>query len=108
MANKIIIGLAALLAIVMGFAPDIDSGGMLSLGLVVLGLVYAGLAVDAEDAGGYLILTLAVGAAAGADALSHIPTLGGYLDAIIDNVSTVLTAGVATVIAVWIVNRVKG
>ncbi len=108
MANRIIIGLAALLAIVMAFAPDVDSGGMLSLGLVVLGLVYAAMAVDAEDAGAYLILTLAVGAAAGADALSHIPAIGGQLDAIVDNLSTVLTAGVAAVVAVWVVNRVKG
>lgn len=107
MANRIIIGLAALLAIVLTFAPDIDSSGMVGAALAVLGVVYAALAVDPEDAGGYLILTLAVGAAAGADALSGIPAIGGYLDGILDHVSTVLTAGVAAVVGVWIVNRVK-
>ena len=46
--------------------------GIVALALVVLGLVYGGLAIDAEDATAYLVLTLAVGATAGADVLSHI------------------------------------
>lgn len=110
MANKIILGLAILLAIVVAFAPDVDSntGGAVSLVLVVLGLAYAAVAVDAEDAVAFLVLAVAVGAAAGMDVLSSIPAIGGYLDAIVDQLATVLSAGVVTVLATQCVNRLKG
>ena len=108
MANRIILGLAVLASIVMAFAPDVNTGGIVSLILVVLGLVYGAMAVDADDATGFLVLALAVGAAGAADVLGGIPTIGGYLDAIVDGLSSVLYAGVATVLAVTCVNRLKG
>ena len=82
-----------------GLAADAVPAGIVALALVVLGLVYGGLAIDAEDATAYLVLTLAVGATAGADVLSHIQVIGGSLDAIVDQVSTSLYAGVVTVLA---------
>ena len=108
MANRIILGLAVLVSIVLAFAPDVDSGGYASLILVVLGLVYGAMAVDADDATGFLVLALAVGAAGGADVLGGIPAIGGYLDVIVDGLGSVLYAGVATVLAVTCVNRLKG
>ncbi len=108
MATRIIIGLALLLAIVMVAAPAADASGMLSLGLVVLGLAYAALAIDPEDAVAYLVVTLAVGGAANADVLNHIPAIGGHLDGIVGHVSTALYAGVVTVLARRVVNRLKG
>lgn len=108
MANRIILGLAILLAIILAFAPDVDTGGVLSLVLVVLGLVYGAMAVDAEDAVAFLVLAVAVGASASADVLGGIPAIGSHLDAIVDGLATVLSAGVVTVLAVQCVNRLKG
>ena len=108
MANRIIVGLVVLLAILQGLAPDAVPGGLVPLALVVLGLVYAAVAIDAEDATAYLVVTLAVGAAAGANVLSHIQVIGGPLDAILDQVSTALYAGVITVLATRTFNRLKG
>ena len=70
------------------------------LALVILGLAYAAVAIDAEDATAYLVITLAVGAAAGADVLGHIPQIGVPLDAIVDQVSVALYAGVITVLVI--------
>ena len=108
MANRIIVGLIWLLAIVQGLAAEAVPAGIVALALVVLGLVYGGLAIDAEDATAYLVLTLAVGATAGADVLSHIQVIGGSLDAIVDQVSTSLYAGVVTVLAKRALKLVKG
>ena len=108
MANRIILGLAILVAVVLALAPDLDQAGILGLALVVLGLVYGAMAVDAEDAVGFLVLAVAVGGAGSMDVLSGIHTIGGHLDGIVDGLSTVLSAGVVTVLAVQLVNRLKG
>ena len=108
MAIRIIVGLVVLLAILQGLAAYAVPGGIVPLALVVLGLAYAAVAIDAEDATAYLVVTLAVGAAAGADVLSHIQVIGGPLDAILDQVSTALYAGVVTVLAKRTLNRLKG
>ena len=107
MANRIILGLAVLVAIVLAFAGDV-LGGFGSLILVVLGLVYGAMAVDAEDAVAFLVLAVAVGGASSADVLSSIPAIGGQLDGIVDGLASVLSAGVVTVLAVQCVNRLKG
>ncbi len=108
MANRIIVGLVVLLAILQGLAPDAVPGGLVPLALVVLGLAYAAVAIDAEDATAYLVVALAVGAAAGANVLSHIQVIGGPLDAILDQASTALYAGVITVLATRTFNCLKG
>ena len=108
MVLRIVVALVVLVAIVQGLAADLVPGGILPLALVVLGLVYAAMAIDAEDATAYLVVTLAVGAASGADVLNNIHAIGGHLDAIVDQVSTALYAGVSTVLVKRTLNRLKG
>ncbi|MXY98831.1 MAG: hypothetical protein F4Z29_14135, partial [Gemmatimonadetes bacterium] len=66
MATRVIVGLIALLAIVQGLAGDMIAGGIIMILIVLLGIVYGFMGVDAEDATDYLVVTIAVGAAAGA------------------------------------------
>ncbi len=108
MANRIIVALIALVAIVQGLAADLVPWGILPLALVVLGLVYAAIAINAEDATAYLVVTLAVGAASSADVLTNIHAIGGHLDAIVDQASTALYAGAITVLVKRTFNRLKG
>lgn len=99
MASRIVVGLAVLLALHEGLIAGMVLDGMVvGLLLVILGLLHAHLSVDAEDATGYLAVTIAVGAAAGMNVLSSIPAVGATLDAILDPVSTVLYAGVVTIL----------
>ena len=106
MATRIIVGLIVLIALVQGLA-SVDSKGILPFALVVLGLIYAAVAVEAEDATGYLAVAIAVGAAAQADVLNGILGIGSYLDAIVDQISTALYAGVVTVLSKRAINRLK-
>ena len=108
MASRNIVGLVTILAIVQGLLPDAIPGGLVPLALVILGLLYAMVAIDAEDATAYLVVALAVGAAAGADVLSNIPAVGEKLDAIIDPISTALYASVIAILVKRGVNRIKG
>ena len=108
MASRIIVSLIAALAIIQGLTPDAIPAGLVSLALVILGLAYAVVAVSADDETTYLIVAIAVGAAAGADALSGIPQLGAHLDAIVDPISTALYAGVITILVQRIINHFTG
>ncbi len=108
MSNKIVVGLVVLAAVIEGLAPGSVPNNLLPLALVVLGLIYAGTAIDAEDATAYLVVVLAVGAAAHADVLNHIHVIGSYLDSIVDQVSVSLYAGVITVLVMRTLNRLKG
>ena len=107
MATRIIIALITIGAIAEGVWPG-AIGGILPLVLVILGLLYGGLAVDAEDATAYLVVTIAVGAATGADVLNHIHFIGGHLDMIFDQVAVALYAGVITILCQRAINRLKG
>ena len=108
MASRNIIVLVIILAIVQALAPDAIPAGLVPLALVILGLLYAIVAVDAEDSTAYLVVAIAVGAAAGADVLSNIPGIGAHLDAIVDPISTALYAGVITILVKGIINHLKG
>ena len=109
MASRIVIILSVLLALHEGLvAGMLLSSTLVSLALVILGLLYAHISVDAEDATGYLAVTIAVGAAAGMDVLGNIPAIGGHLDAILDPVSTVLYAGVVTILVKRAATRIGG
>ncbi len=108
MASRIIVGLVIILAIVQGLAADAIPGGLVPLALVILGLLYAIVAIDAEDATAYLVVAIAVGAAAGADVLSNIPAVGENLDAIVDPIATALYAGVIAILVERGINRIKG
>ena len=108
MATRAIVGLTLLAAIVVGVVPDPALGGMLSILLVVLGLAYGALTLDAENATDVLVVAIAAGAAAGADVLSLIPAVGMYLDGILDAWVIALYGSVASVVAIRIINRLKG
>ena len=104
MATRIIVGLSLLVAVVETLAPGVLLNSMIMMmALAILGLLYGHLAIDAEDATGYLAVTIAVGAASGMDVLGNIPAVGSYLDGIMDMVTVVLYAGVASIL----VKRVK-
>ena len=107
MATRIIVGLVALAAIVEGLAAGTVPMNLLPLALVVLGLLYGWMAVDAEDATGFLAVTIAVGAAAQADVLNNIPAIGGFLDAILGQYSTALYSAVASILVLRVWNRIK-
>ena len=108
MTNRIIVGLIVLAAIVEGLAPGAVPSDLLPLALVVLGLVYAGMAVDPDDATAYLVVALAVGGAASTDVLSNIQMIGSQVDAILDQASIALYGGVVTVFILRTVNHLKG
>ncbi len=108
MGIRIIVGLIVILAIIQGLAADAIPENIVSIALVILGLVYGWMAVDAEDATAYLVVALAVGAAAGVDVLSHIQVIGEHLDAIVDLITIALYAGVITVFAKRVINRLTG
>ena len=106
MATRILVGLITLAAIVQGLAAD-SVGDFMPLILVILGLVYGAMAVDAEDATAYLVVTLAVGGAAGTGVLNNIPAVGDPLNAILGNVSVALFSGAVTILCKRAINRVK-
>ena len=108
MVNRILVALVAVLAIVKAFAPDLQDAGAIGIIVVVAGLAYAAVAVNAEEATDYLVVAVAVAIAAKANVLGAIPGIGGHLDAIVDTISMALTAGIATVLAVRTINRIKG
>ncbi len=107
--TRIIVGLITLAALVEGLAPGAVPSDLLPLAIVILGLVYGWTAVDAEDPVAYLAVAIAVGAATMSEGvLNAIPMLGGYLDAIVDQVSNALNAGVISILVARTVNRLKG
>ncbi len=110
MALRIIIGLIVILAIIQGLAGDPIAGGILTLALVVLGLVYGAMGVDAEDATAYLVVTLAAGGAASMNVLDQelIQQVGDRLDAILDQTVIALFAGAVTILVKRAINRLKG
>ena len=108
MLTRILVAVVAVVAIVKAFAPDLQDQGALGIILVLAGLVYGATAINAEDATDFLVVAVAASVAAGADVLGAIPGIGGYLDAIIDQISMALAAAIATILAVRTVNRIKG
>lgn len=108
MLTRVIVILIALLAIIEGLAGAMVPGGMLLLLIVILGIIYGFTGVDAEDATDYLVVTIAVGAAAGADVLSNIPGIGATLDAMLDPASSALYASVVSILIMRTINRIKG
>lgn len=108
MLTRIIVGLAALAAIVEGVAPGMVPENILPLALVVLGLIYGALSVDAEDATNFLVVTIAVGGAAYSNALDNVHVIGAYLDRILDAQAIALWSAVASILVVRIWNRLSG
>ena len=105
MPTKIIIGASIIISIIHGLAGDAVPGGILPLLLVLLGLVYGVMAVDAEDPVAFLVLAIAFGAASSADVLDHIHFIGTYLDNILDPLAMVLYGGVVSILLMRAWNR---
>ena len=116
--TRIIVGLIGLAALVEGLAPGAVPSDLLPLAIVILGLVYGWTAVDAEDPVAFLAIAIAVGAATamprvygmgdGTGVLNLIPMVGGHLDAIADQASIALNAGVISILVARTVNLLKG
>lgn len=123
MVSRILVGLSALIALLMGFAPG--TVPMDSFLLVIIGIAYAAMNIDPEDATSFLVVAIAVGLASGDHVmlgqamddhmvqhhgvLTHIPVIGQQLNAALGGISVTLYAAVATITAMRIFNRtVKG
>ncbi len=115
--TRIVVGLILLAAIVQGLAGNDMPAHLLPLALIVLGLIYGWTAVDSDDPGAYLLVTLAVVAAAtmpdggggdGNGVLGLIPMVGGHLDAILDQAVSALLAGVISVFIQRTISLLQG
>lgn len=102
MATRVVYGLAILAAVVEGLAPGAVPGGVLPLAMVVLGVAYAVMNIDAANPQAFLTTALVVAAAGGANVLSNvqIAEVGSFLDAIVDQVAVVYLSGGAGILAV--------
>lgn len=107
MLRKLLIVAMVVLAAVHGLAPDMIASGVVPLLLVLSGLAYGVVATDAENPTTYLVVVLAIGAAAGADVLSHIQGIGGHLDAIFDAAVVALYSSAVTIVVLRTYNRLK-
>lgn len=105
MGKKIVVGLGVLCAVVEGVAPGVVPGDALPIALVLLGLVWGYMGVDASDPTMHCALVVAVGLTGQYDALTHLPAVGTYLDGIIESLAIALYSSVATLAAVRIIAR---
>ena len=105
MATKIIVGLIVIAAVVEGLWAGGIPQGILPLALVVLGIAYGFVWLDAEDATGYLAVAIAVWAASSANVLDHIHYIGTHLDSILDQVNVALLGAVVAILVIRTWNR---
>ncbi len=108
MEMRIIFGLGALAAIIEGLAPGMVPMGLLPLALVVLGLAYGFMTLDAEDSTMFVAVAIGLHFAADANVLSHIQFIGIYLDAIIDQLKLLYLSSIVAIVATRVYTRVKG
>ena len=99
-AVKIIRILALALAVVAAFVADIPYAG---LGLVLLGAANGFMGVAEDRRLMYLVTAAALSITTGA--WGAIPAVGEYITAIFSNISTVLNAGVLSVVVMIIKDR---
>ena len=95
MAIRAVYGLAILAAVIVGLSEQ-TLGGFLPLAMVVLGVVYAVMNIEAAKPQAFLTTALVVWAAGEADVLKSLDVLanvGTYLDDIVDQVAIVYLAG---------------
>lgn len=93
MAGKVIVGLVALAAI-LNIVPAVPNDIVL-LALVVLGLIHGYMGISDDDASAFAIGAVALAAAGELNVLTHIHTIGGYLDGIVDGL---VVAGLSAVV----------
>lgn len=107
MATRLVYGIGILAAVIEGLAPGAVPGGLLPLIMVVAGVAYAVMNIDAASPQAFLTTALVVAAAGGADVLSNVQAIGGYLDAIVDQVAVVYLSGGAAVMGVRAFNLIS-
>ena len=100
MATRIVYGIGIVAAVVEGLAPGMVPSGLLPLVMVVAGVAYAVMNIDAANPQAFLTTALVVAAAGGADVLSNVQAVGGFLDSIVDQVAVVYLSGGAGVLGV--------
>lgn len=100
MATRLVYGIGILAAVIEGLAPGAVPGGLLPLIMVVAGVAYAVMNIDAANPQAFLTTALVVVAAGGADVLSNVQAVGSFLDAIVDQVAVVYLSGGAGVLGV--------
>ena len=93
MATRLIYGVGILAAIIEGLASGAVPGGLLPVIMVLAGIVYAVMNIDAAKPQAFLTTALVVVAAGEADVLSSVWAVGGTLDAIVDQVGVVYLSG---------------
>lgn len=108
MEMRIIFGLGAIAAIIEGLAPGVVPANLLPLILVVLGLVYGFMCMDAEDSVMYVAVAVGLAMVSQMDVLSSIHYIGGYLDAIVDQLVNLYLGGVVAIVATRVFTRIKG
>ena len=108
MEMRIIFGLGAIAAIIEGLAPGVVPQNLLPLILVILGLVYGFMCLDAEDSVMYVAVTIGLATAAGMDVLDSIHIVGAHLDNIVDQLVKLYLGGVLAIVATRIFTRIKG
>ena len=100
MGIRLAYGIGILAAVIEGLAPGVVPGGLLPLIMVVAGVAYAVMNIDAANPQAFLTTALVVAAAGGADVLSNVQAIGTFLDAIVDQVAIFYLSGGAGVLGV--------
>ena len=100
MGIRLAYGIGILAAVIEGLAPGVFPGDILPLIMVLAGVAYAVMNIDAANPQAFLTTALVVAAAGGADVLSNLPAVGTFLDAIVDQVAIVYLSGGAGVLGV--------
>lgn len=100
MGIRLAYGIGILAAVIEGLAPGVVPGDILPLIMVLAGVAYAVMNIDAANPQAFLTTALVVAAAGGADVLSNLPAVGTFLDAIVDQVAIVYLSGGAGVLGV--------
>ncbi len=108
MEMRIIFGLGALAAIIEGLAPGTVPMALLPLVLVVLGLAYGFMTLDAEDSTMFVVVAIGLHVAADANVLSHIQFIGNHLDAIIDQLQLLYLSSIVAIVVTRVYTRIKG
>ena len=98
---KIIRMLATAIAVIAAFVT-IPYAGII-MALLGLGIGYF---VATDDRVRFLVTVVALATAGVTGALGDIPTLGGYVEAIFNNVSSILNAGALVVIGTGVYEKV--
>ena len=93
MATRLTYSLGLLAAIIEGLAPGAVPGGLLPLVIVLLGIAYAVINIDANSPQAFLTTALVIFVAGDANVLTSIHVIGAYLDAIVDQVTIMYLAG---------------